>query len=68
MKYEFRGPVPVTDENGELLHPLDVREFSEAPDCPPWRLIEEPPAEEPPAPADPPVTPAAGTGKSAKDK
>ena len=56
MKYEYRGPVPVTDEAGELVHPLDVREFGEAPDCPPWRLLEEPEAEAPP-PSPPPVTP-----------
>jgi len=39
MKYEYRGPVPVADGAGELVHPLDVRDFDEAPDCPPWQLL-----------------------------
>ena len=50
MKYEYRGPAPVADEAGELIRPLDVREFSEAPDCPPWQALDEPQAEAPPPP------------------
>ncbi len=56
MKYVYRGPVPVADEAGELVHPLDVREFDQAPDCPPWQPLEEPAAAAPPPP--PPMTPA----------
>ena len=64
MKYVYEGPVPVPDAAGELVHPLDVREFDVPPDCPPWRLLEEPPAEEPPPPpADSPPSKPASTAK-----
>lgn len=67
MKYEYRGPVPVTDEAGELVHPLDVREFAEPPDCPPWRLLDEPQAETPPPPpADDGETPPATRARTPK--
>ena len=44
MKYVFQGPVPVPDEAGELVHPLDVREFGTPPDCPPWEPLDDEPA------------------------
>lgn len=47
-EYVFRGPQPDVDDAGELVHPGDVREFSDPPDCPPWELV---PGQEPPPPA-----------------
>lgn len=67
MKYEYRGPAPVADEAGELIRPLDVREFSTPPDCPPWLPLEEPQAEAPPPPPAETETPApARTAKGGK--
>ena len=58
-QYRYTGPDPVTDEQGEAVHPLDVRDFGEPPAWGPWELIPEP-EEEPPAPAPAPtVTPLA---------
>jgi hypothetical protein len=56
-EYVYEGPGPVEDE-GELVHPGDIRDFGEEPDCPPWRRLDpEPaPAGDPPPPAA--VTPA----------
>lgn len=56
-EYEYKGPHPVAGDAGELVHPGDVREFGDPPDCPPWELIEE----EAPAPPPPPPPPAAPT-------
>lgn len=63
MKYVYEGPVPVADETGEIVHPLDVRECDEAPDCPPWRLIDE--AEHSPAGSGPASAPQAAPGSAA---
>lgn len=53
MRYEYRGPVPVPDDAGELVHPLDVRELDMPPDCPPWEPLDEPQAEAAPPPPPP---------------
>lgn len=70
MKYRYLGPVPVADDTGELVHPLDVREFAEPPDCPPWEPAEQPDPEpapgakaESPAPAKAPAAAAKPEGK-----
>lgn len=60
-EYVFEGPQPDVTGAGELVHPGDVRDFEEEPDCPPWRLLEEEaPAPPPPAAGTPATTPAAG--------
>ena len=43
MQYRYAGPHPVTDEDGQAVHPGDVREFEEAPGWGPWEPPEEPP-------------------------
>ncbi len=67
MKYAYGGPVPVPDAAGELVHPRDVREFSAAPDCPPWEPLDEPAAgvpapDEVPGAGSAPRRPAAAPG------
>lgn len=52
-EYEYKGPQPAVGDDGELVHPGDVREFGEPPDCPPWELV---PGQEPESP--PPAAPA----------
>jgi hypothetical protein len=39
-EYEYAGPNPVTGEDNEIVHPGDVRDFEQEPDCPPWRLLD----------------------------
>ena len=68
MRYEYRGPAPVADEAGELIRPLDVREFDAPPDCPPWVALEEPQAETPPLPPPPAETLAASPARTGKGK
>lgn len=51
-EYEYAGPGPQVDPEGELVRPFDVREFAEEPPWGPWRLLAAP---EEPAPAPPPV-------------
>jgi hypothetical protein len=55
-EYVYEGAGPVVGDDGGIVHPGDVRDFSEAPDGPPWRPLEEEP--EPPPPVKPPVPPA----------
>ena len=52
-EYRYAGPHPVPDEDNELVHPGDVREFDTEPDRGPWELLGEPET----APADPPADP-----------
>jgi hypothetical protein len=40
-QHRYTGPHPVPDEDGELVHPGDVREFEADPAWGPWELIEE---------------------------
>jgi len=61
-QYRYTGPHPVTGDQGEAVHPLDVREFDEEPAWGPWELVAEPEAEngdgdENEQPASSPVTP-----------
>lgn len=37
--YEYKGPGPAVGDDGELVHPGDVREFDAEPDCPPWEMV-----------------------------
>jgi hypothetical protein len=61
-EYEYTGPNPVTGEDNEIVHPGDVRDFGDEPDCPPWRPLGEPEDAPPPPPAvTPETTPAEGT-------
>ena len=64
-EYEYKGPQPAVGDDGELVHPGDAREFSEAPDCPPWELVpgQEPESPPPPPPPPPVTTPAAPAAK-----
>lgn len=70
-EYVFRGPGPVHDDQGGITRPLDVRDFEEAPDCPPWELVGQPEAaaggvEGTPPPSAPVTPPAARTPKGGK--
>jgi len=62
-EYEYAGPHPVPDEQGEIVHPGDVREFEAEPDWGPWELLGEPdappPADDPPGDDPPAPFPAA---------
>jgi hypothetical protein len=67
MRYVYRGPGPSVDPEGELVHPLDEREFPEEPAWGPWEPLEAP---EPPAPARKPApakAPAAAAPLTAAD-
>jgi hypothetical protein len=41
-QYRYTGPHPVTDEQGEAVRPLDVRDFDEPPAWGPWELLDGP--------------------------
>ena len=51
-EYRYAGPHPVPGEEGELVHPGDVREYAAEPGWGPWELLGEPdvppPADDPP--------------------
>lgn len=59
MKYVYKGPGPVPDPEGELVHPLDVREFDTEPDWGPWELAEAPESDKGELPGPPEASPAA---------
>jgi hypothetical protein len=59
--YRYAGPQPAEDADGELIHPGDVRELSEPPDCPPWERTEPEPDGSPPPSVTTTTTPATGT-------
>jgi hypothetical protein len=66
-EYRYAGPDPVPDEDNELVHPGDVREFDAEPAWGPWELLAPPeagPGKKPPAPPAPePAEPIAPKGK-----
>lgn len=39
--YVYEGAGPAVDPVCGLVHPGDVRQFEQEPDCPPWRLLSE---------------------------
>jgi hypothetical protein len=47
----------VPGDDGELVHPLDVREFGAEPAWGPWELLGEPEAESPAPPPEPALAP-----------
>ncbi len=67
MRYRYAGPQPVPDPSGEVVHPGDTREFSTAPDCPPWEPLEAP-EPVPPVPAKEPAPAASLTARTPKGK
>lgn len=42
MRFQYTGPGPIPDPEGEIVHPLDVREYDEEPGWGPWELLDEP--------------------------
>ncbi len=60
MQYRYAGPNPAEDPDGELVHPGDVRDFDDEPDCPPWRSLDPEPDPPPPPATTPAITPATG--------
>lgn len=61
MYYVYEGPGPVVDEDNEIVHPGDIWDFEQEPDCPPWRPLDPEPGPPPPPAAPPATTPATGT-------
>jgi hypothetical protein len=54
-RYRYIGPGPIeVISGGEVIRPLDEREFAEEPAWGPWELLDEPEAA-PPDTAPPPV-------------
>jgi len=59
-RYRYAGPDPVPDEDGELVHPGDVREFDADPGWGSWELVPPPETDEGGEPPGPPgASPAA---------